>query len=98
MIDKTFPLISRIAGESLCSLAISRVFSDAVSSIDPLDIDACGGRRPIIAWLITDLPEPDSPTRATVEPFGTLKEAFLTARTRPSGKSKPTSKLLTDRM
>ena len=96
--DKNFPLISRIAGESLFSLAISRVFSDVVSSIDPLDIEACGGRRPIIAWLITDLPEPDSPTRATVEPLGTLKEAFLTARTRPSGKSKPTSKLLTERM
>ena len=33
----------------------------------------------MIAWLITDLPEPDSPTSATVPPCGTRKETPRTA-------------------
>jgi hypothetical protein len=42
----------------------------------------------MIAWLITDLPEPDSPTMATVEPGRTRKLAPLTALTTPAGVSK----------
>ncbi len=37
------------------------------------------GRMPMIAWAQTDLPEPDSPTRATVLPCGTRKETPRTA-------------------
>ena len=39
---------------------------------------------PITAKHVTDFPEPDSPTRPTVFPFGMSKEIFLTARTVPS--------------
>ena len=36
------------------------------------------GSRPMIAWLMTDLPEPDSPTRATVLPGGMRRLTPLT--------------------
>src|ERR1700753_3524121 len=39
---------------------------------------------PISVITVTDLPEPDSPTMATVSPRLTEKETPLTARTRPS--------------
>ena len=37
----------------------------------------------MIAWEMTDLPEPDSPTRATVPPSGTRKLTPSTARITP---------------
>ena len=43
------------------------------------------GSSPTVDNADTDLPEPDSPTKATVCPAGILKEIFLTASTiRPS--------------
>ena len=41
---------------------------------------AVRGSRPMIAWLQTDLPEPDSPTSARVPPGGMEKETLSTAR------------------
>jgi hypothetical protein len=38
----------------------------------------------MIAWLVTDFPEPDSPTIARVLPFSTEKSTPSTAFTRPS--------------
>ncbi len=38
----------------------------------------------MIAWLITDLPEPDSPTSAVTLPGRTRKLALLTASNRPA--------------
>ncbi len=37
-----------------------------------------------MAWLHTDLPEPDSPTRASVPPGGIENETLSTARKMPS--------------
>ena len=36
--------------------------------MDPPRIRAVRGRIPMMAWEMTDLPDPDSPTRATVRP------------------------------
>ena len=40
--------------------------------------------RPMIAWLVTDLPEPDSPTMASVLFLSTWKDTPSTAPTMPS--------------
>ncbi|MCY1242558.1 hypothetical protein D9M72_555230 [compost metagenome] len=37
------------------------------------------GKMPITAWLIADLPDPDSPTSAVTLPDKILKFALLTA-------------------
>ena len=44
----------------------------------------------MIAWLTTDLPEPDSPTSATVERGRTRNDAPFTARIYPPGAAKRT--------
>ncbi len=44
----------------------------------------------MIAWLTTDLPDPLSPTSATLPPCGTRKLVPRTASMRPSGRSNPT--------
>ena len=64
------------------------------------------GSRPMMAWLHTDLPEPDSPTRASVPPGGIENETLSTARrclrerrTRRSGSRRaadPSYRLLPD--
>ena len=47
------------------------------------------GSSPIIACAMTDLPEPDSPTRQTISPRSTLKDTLCTARRRslPAGRA-----------
>ena len=45
---------------------------------------AVRGSRPMMAWLHTDLPEPDSPTSASVPPGGIENETLSTARKMPS--------------
>jgi hypothetical protein len=45
---------------------------------------AVRGSRPMMAWLHTDLPEPDSPTRASVPPGGIENVTWSTARKVPS--------------
>jgi hypothetical protein len=47
--------------------------------------DAPGGSaiRPMIERLVTDLPEPDSPTTASVSPASSVKETSSTALTSP---------------
>ena len=42
----------------------------------------------MIAWATTDLPEPDSPTSATVLPCGTRKSTPRTACSGPVSRSK----------
>ena len=46
----------------------------------------------MIAWDTTDLPEPDSPTSATVEPGRTRNDTPLTASMAPPWTSKVTAK------
>jgi hypothetical protein len=52
--------------------------------IEPEEMVAVRGSRPMMAWLHTDLPEPDSPTRARVPPGGIENETLSTARKVPS--------------
>ena len=49
----------------------------------------------VIAFVVTDLPEPDSPTIANVSPLFKKKSTPLTACTSPAVISKETCKLLT---
>src|SRR5215469_6200435 len=55
--------------------------------ICPAATGSAGGRSPMIAWAITDFPDPDSPTRQTISPAATLRLALLTAfaRSAPTG-------------
>ena len=48
--------------------------------------------RPISVITVTDFPEPDSPTMATVSPRLSVNETPLTARSRPSSVANETSR------
>ena len=48
-------------------------------SVRPGTIVALAGNNPMIAWAVTDFPEPDSPTKATIVPGRTEKEKSTTA-------------------
>jgi hypothetical protein len=52
----------------------------SVNRISPPAMEPMFGRIPMIAWLHTDLPEPDSPTRAVVPPWRMRKDTPSTAR------------------
>ena len=51
----------------------------------------------MMAWAMTDLPDPDSPTRATLDPWPMRKDTPLTARTTPSSTWNSTSRSRTAR-
>ena len=53
--------------------------------------------RPMIAWAVTLLPEPDSPTIASVFPRWTENETPSTAWTMPSSLGKRTTRSVTER-
>src|SRR5476649_2129740 len=53
--------------------------------------------RPITVKAITDLPEPDSPTRQTISPGLTVKLTFSTAWTRSAPEGRETLRLRTSR-
>jgi hypothetical protein len=50
-----------------------------------------------MARLVTDFPEPDSPTIPKVFPFSTENERLSTALTKPSSVGKLTQRFLTSR-
>ena len=87
MIEMRPPRIARIRGPSRGSLAMSiglaGVFADRRTGSRRRVISPTIGRMPMMAWLITDLPDPDSPTSATVPPCGTRNETPRTASSRP---------------
>ncbi len=86
MIEMRPPRIARILRLSRGSLTMSTTWPSALGSwnrISPLVIVAFCGRMPMIAWETTVLPEPDSPTSATVPPSGILKDVPRTASTMP---------------
>src|SRR5262245_25679143 len=97
MIEMAPPRIERITGplRGCCAMSIRPcaplplpfALAGQSNRIWPPEICAIFGRMPRIACATTDLPEPDSPTSATVLPYGTRK---LTPRTACSG---PVSKL-----
>src|SRR4051812_23226055 len=78
---------------SSCSLAVS---SSCPSNIaEPANV-ALGERvRPSSVIAVTDLPEPDSPTIATISPRSISNETPSTARTVPSSVAKETCRSLT---
>jgi hypothetical protein len=69
----------------------------SVKQMEPPEIRATFGRMCMIAWAVTDLPDPDSPTRATVLPFGTSNDSPSTARKLPLSVLKSTFRSRIDR-
>ncbi len=87
--------MERISAPERSSIAIStRVpgFFGSAKTIDPLVICADLGNNPMIACEMVVLPEPDSPTRATVSCAPMRKLTFSTALTRICGKTNSTFK------
>jgi len=82
MIEIRPPRIARIAAPSAGSWARSTDVPSPRGSakrILPRAISPLRGRMRMMLWLTTDLPEPDSPTSATVEPARMRKLTPLTA-------------------
>ena len=88
MIEMAPPRMVRISGPARSSLAMSigapPLTLGSANRIEPEGMVAVRGSRPMTAWLHTDLPEPDSPTRARVPPGGIENETLSTARKVPS--------------
>ena len=76
----------------MSSKALPRSFARSRPSnmMDPPVISPLPGSRSMIAWAVVDLPEPDSPTIATVSPGMIVKSTPLTAGTMPLWVLKPT--------
>ena len=92
------PRIFRMAGlfGGTCTISTtSPPFSGSANRISPLVIRPTVGKIPIIHCDITDFPEPDSPTRAMVEPSRIRNDAPLTASTTPPWTRNSTLRLLT---
>ena len=69
MIDTAPPRSRRIRRLSGSSAAMSTSGKPSRRRwMEPERMVAARGRMPMIACAVTDLPEPDSPTRATVRP------------------------------
>ena len=84
IIEMWRPRMRRNAMPSGLSFVMSRggfLLPGAVKRILPPVMRAVLGRMPIIACAVTDFPDPDSPTRATVEPGRMLNEIPLSAGT-----------------
>src|SRR5437868_14039552 len=67
--------------------ALASVSASPSSRISPPASSSVFGSSPMIAWAITVLPEPDSPTRQSRSPRSTLKDTPFTAcgRSAPGG-------------
>ena len=63
---------------------------------DPVTV-ALRGSRPITASMLTDFPDPDSPTMPSDSPSETMRSSPRTACTAPSGDAKVTWRSLTSR-
>src|SRR5665213_1112069 len=74
----------------------ARMFSPS-SRISPLVGFSALASRPITVKAITDLPEPDSPTRQTISPGLTVKLTFSTACARSAPLGRATERLRTSR-
>ncbi len=84
----------RVQRSSRSRASDARVTSSPCSEIAPLTTGRFFGSRPIAENAITDLPEPDSPTRQTISPGFTVKLTFDTAcgRSPPLGSAMETSR------
>ena len=74
------------------SLSVDRVMSAPANSMDPPVTLPVPGSRPITACAVVDLPEPDSPTMATVWPRYTVRLTPRTACTGPCAAANETSR------
>ncbi|CAM5483750.1 hypothetical protein SANTM175S_08458 [Streptomyces antimycoticus] len=89
---------SRRAGRSRSRVRSGApVSSCPLSRISPLTAVVRGSCRPSTVRLVTDLPEPDSPTMPSVRPRSRSKERPSTALTTPSSVEKRTYRSRTDR-
>ena len=61
------------SGKSVIAFTVMGLLAKA------LPVGGALGSRPMMPWAITDLPEPDSPTRQTISPGLTVKLTFSTA-------------------
>ncbi len=86
MIEMRRPRIRCIAPRVRASLTRSVSTPDfgSRSTISPETTRAMRGRIPMMVCATTDLPEPDSPTSATVPPSGTRNDTPSTAFTMPA--------------
>ena len=62
-------------------LMSSKLLPSKIILLDAAMLEVSGGNKPITASELTDLPLPDSPTKATVVLRGMLKEIPLTVST-----------------
>ena len=95
MMEMRPPRMARISGPSVAKAAMSVTVPGRKGSANrtlPPTIRAARGRMPMMVWLITDLPEPDSPTSATVPPCGTRNDTPLTASIWPPSTLKETAR------
>ena len=94
------PRKARMVSPSGSSAAMSTggsPFAGSSNRIDPPPMRATFGRMRRIACAVTDLPEPDSPTSATVLPFGTSNDRPSTARKAPTSDLKSIDRSRIDR-
>src|SRR5687768_12963172 len=81
--------IARPAG-SRREISTSADCAGSRNTISPDSMRAMRGRMPMIDCATTDLPEPDSPTSATVPPAGMRNDTPSTALTTPASTSRCT--------
>ncbi len=89
------PRSARISGPSRRSVARSTGTPGLLGSVNrmrPPSTRPFRGRRPMTVWEMTVLPDPDSPTRATVLPAGTRNVTPETTSAAPPCMAKPTLK------
>src|SRR6266567_6515321 len=77
------PRILRIAARDF-----ARMSSPSSSTRPPATVNWRGGSSAMMAWAVTDWPEPDSPSTHTISPGLTAKDTFSTAliRSAPPGR------------
>ena len=88
------PWISQNGGAPTGETATSATYTFTFTLPDMRPLDASRLIKPI---AVVDLPEPDSPTTASVSPRATLKDTSVVARTKPSSVGKATFKFFTSR-
>ncbi len=94
----SWKIIAILLPRSFSSSDSRAVISSLPSSrISPSIAVRCRSCRPRIVRLVTDLPDPDSPTMPSVLPFSRSKVSPSTALTMPSSVEKWTFRSLTER-
>ena len=91
----TMPML--LPRSSIIRFSLALEMSSPSNRICPAATRPLPGSRPIAASAVVDLPEPDSPTIATVSPGMTVRWALRTALTSPLLVVKPIARSLISR-